>query len=121
MPGIRICRRCGRSAGGDSPKVAVGAGADSTPALVGDRLYVLARQGADEVVLSLDAPTGKELWREAYPVPALTGPSARDHSGPRGSPAVANGKVVTIGATGIVSCLNAATGKLLWRAPFCSG
>jgi outer membrane protein assembly factor BamB len=96
-------------------KVSVGAGADSTPALVGDKLYVLARQGVDEVILSLDAATGKELWRDKYPVPAVTGPSARDHSGPRSSPAVAYGKVVTIGVTGIVSCLDAATGKLLWR------
>jgi outer membrane protein assembly factor BamB len=96
-------------------KVSVGTGADSTPALVGDKLYVLARQGAEEVILSLDAATGKELWRDKYPVPAVAGPSARDHSGPRSSPAVANGKVVTIGVTGIVSCLDAATGKLLWR------
>ncbi len=96
-------------------KATVGIGADSTPALVGDKLYVLARQDADEVILSLDAATGRELWRDKYPVPAVTGPSARDHSGPRSSPAVANGKVVTIGVTGIVSCLDAATGKLLWR------
>jgi outer membrane protein assembly factor BamB len=96
-------------------KVTVGAGADSTPALAGDKLYVLARQGGDEVILCLDAATGKELWRNQYPVPAVTGPSARDHSGPRSSPAVANGKVVTIGVTGIVSCLDAATGRLVWR------
>jgi len=96
-------------------KVTVGTGADSTPALVGDRLYVLARQGEAEVILALDAASGKELWRDAYPVPAVTGPAARDHSGPRGSPAVANGRVVTIGVTGIVSCLDAATGKLQWR------
>jgi outer membrane protein assembly factor BamB len=96
-------------------KVSVGTGADSTPALVGDKLYVLARQGAEEVILCLEAATGKELWRDKYAVPAVTGPAAREHSGPRSSPAVANGKVVTIGVTGIVSCLDAATGKLLWR------
>jgi len=96
-------------------KVSVGIGSDSTPALVGDKLYVLARQGAEEVILCLDANSGKELWRDKYAVPAVTGPSAREHSGPRSSPSVANGKVVTIGVTGIVSCLDAATGKLLWR------
>jgi outer membrane protein assembly factor BamB len=96
-------------------KVSVGAGVDSTPALVGDRLFVLARQGAEEVVLAIEAATGKELWRNTYACPAVTGPSASIHPGPRSSPAVANGKVVTIGVTGIVSCLDAATGKLLWR------
>lgn len=96
-------------------KASVGLGSDSTPALVGDKLYVLARQGTEEVILCLDANSGKELWRDKYAVPVVTGPSAREHSGPRSSPSVANGKVVTIGVTGIVSCLDAATGKLLWR------
>ena len=36
-------------------KVSVGLGADSTPALVGGKLYVLARQGSDETTLCLDA------------------------------------------------------------------
>jgi outer membrane protein assembly factor BamB len=96
-------------------KVSVGGGVDSTPALVGEKLYVLARQGAEEVILCLDAATGKELWKEKYASPAVTGPSQAIHSGPRSSPAVANGKVVTLGATGIVSCLDAASGKLIWR------
>ncbi len=96
-------------------KVNVGLGADSTPALVGDRLYVLARQGTDETILCLDAATGKELWQDKYACPAVSGPAAPLHSGPRSSPAVAGGKVVVLGVTGIVSCLDAASGKLLWR------
>ncbi len=96
-------------------KVEVGIGTDSTPALVGDRLYVFSRQGSDETILCLDAGTGKELWKNAYACPAVTGPSASIHSGPRSTPAVASGKVVTLGVTGIVSCLDAASGKLLWR------
>ena len=95
-------------------KVTVGLG-DSTPALVGDKLYVFARQGAEEVTLCLDAASGKEVWKDKYEAQAVSGPSARQHSGPRSSPAVADGKVVTLGVGGILSCLDAATGKLLWR------
>jgi outer membrane protein assembly factor BamB len=95
-------------------KVSVGGGVDSTPALVGDKLYVFARQGSDESVLCLDVATGKEAWRNSYACPAVTGPSQTIHPGPRSSPAVANGKVVTLGATGIVSCLDT-SGKLVWR------
>ncbi len=102
-------------------KVSVGAGADSTPALVGDKLYVFARQAADEITLCLDAATGKELWKDSYACPAVTGPSQRLHPGPRSSPAVANGKVVTLGVTGIVSCLDVASAKLLWRKDDFSG
>ena len=36
-------------------------------------------------------------------------------TGPRSSPAVAEGKVCTLGVGGVVSCLDAATGKVVWR------
>jgi len=94
-------------------KATVGWG-DSTPALVGDKLYVFTRQGDEEVTTCLEAATGKKLWENKYAAKAVTGPAAR-HPGPRGSPAVAEGKIVTLGATGILSCLDAATGKELWR------
>lgn len=94
-------------------KVAVGTG-DATPVLAGGKIYLNTRQGDQEVVLCLDAVTGKEIWRNQYPSMAVTGP-ASSHPGPRGTPSVANGKVVTFGAAGILSCLDAATGKLLWR------
>jgi outer membrane protein assembly factor BamB len=94
-------------------KTTVGSG-DSTPALVGDKLYVFARQGDEEVTLCLSAADGKEVWKDKYAAQAVTGPAAR-HPGPRSSPAVADGKVVTLGAGGVLSCLDAATGKVLWR------
>ncbi len=94
-------------------KVTVGTG-DASPSLSGNRIYLFTRQGGDEAVLCLDAGTGKEIWKSTYPASAVTGP-ATSHPGPRGTPAVANGKVVTFGATGILSCLDASTGKLIWR------
>ena len=95
-------------------KVNVGFG-DATPVLAGKKIYLSTRQGTDEVILCLDAGTGKELWKNAFAAIAVTGPSASQHPGPRSTPAVANGKIVTFGASGILSCLDAATGKLLWR------
>jgi outer membrane protein assembly factor BamB len=95
-------------------KTKVGLG-DATPALVDQRLYVFARQGGDEVTLCLDADTGKELWRDTHPAAAISGPSAHDHPGPRSSPTVLEGKVVTLGVTGTLSCLDASSGKLAWR------
>ncbi|HUV66205.1 MAG TPA: PQQ-binding-like beta-propeller repeat protein, partial [Sedimentisphaerales bacterium] len=80
--------------------VPVGQG-DSTPALVGDKLYVCTRQGDEEATLCLDARTGKELWNDKYAAQAVTGAASR-HPGPRSSPAVADGKVVTLGVGGVV-------------------
>src|SRR5262249_6941589 len=92
--------------------VAVGNG-DATPALVGDKLYVFGRDGDQEVLRCLDAASGKELWKDGYGAKAVTG-AASGHPGPRSSPAVADGKVVTLGVAGTVSCWDTA-GKLAWR------
>jgi outer membrane protein assembly factor BamB len=94
-------------------KTTVGLG-DATPALVGDKLYAFTRQDDDEVVLCLNAADGKELWRDKYAAKEVTGAAAQ-HPGPRSSPTVADGKVVTLGVGGVVSCLDADSGKLLWR------
>src|SRR5438128_2826319 len=48
--------------------VTVGEGV-SSPALVGDKLYVLGREGGSEVTRCLDAATGKELWADKFETP----------------------------------------------------
>jgi outer membrane protein assembly factor BamB len=95
-------------------KVNVGFG-DATPVLVGKKLFLFTRQGTDEVVSCLDATTGKELWKSTYAASPVTGPSASAHPGPRSTPAVAGGKIVTFGVSGILSCFDTETGKLVWR------
>lgn len=94
-------------------RVTVGEGA-STPALVGGKLYVFSRQDGHEITRCLDATTGKELWQDKYESPGASG-HAESFSGPRSSPTVMDGKVVTLGVRGKISCLDAATGKPLWR------
>jgi outer membrane protein assembly factor BamB len=95
-------------------KVTVGF-SDATPVLSANKIYLNTRQGDQEVILCLDAATGKELWKNSYAAMAVIGPSASQHPGPRGTPAVSNGKIVTFGASAILSCLDASTGKLVWR------
>jgi outer membrane protein assembly factor BamB len=95
-------------------KAAVGTG-DSSPALVGSRIYAFGRQDPNEVISCIDSISGKVLWQNTYPAQfVVTGPSGR-HPGTRSSPVVENGKVFVLGVGGILSCLDAATGKVLWR------
>lgn len=94
-------------------KVEVGDGVAS-PALVGGKLYVFARQNGNEIIRCLDAANGKEVWQQKYAAAPVSGP-ARRFSGPRSSPTVADGKVIVIGVEGSLSCYDAASGKQLWR------
>lgn len=90
----------------------------ATPALVGDKLYTFTREGdadkGEEVVRCLDAATGKEVWADRYAVAFKGGPD-RGFAGPRSSPTVADGKVVTLGVNGHLSCVDAAKGTKVWR------
>jgi outer membrane protein assembly factor BamB len=64
-----------------------------------------------EVVLCWDAATGQEVWRFAYPSRF----EERFGPGPRSTPAVDGHHVYTVGATGILHCLRADTGAMVWR------
>lgn len=94
-------------------KINIGWG-DATPVLAKEKLYVFTRMEGNEVLQCLEPSTGEVIWKDSYPADTVTGPAAR-HPGPRSTPTVINGKVIIIGATGIISCLDAESGKLLWR------
>ena len=98
-------------------KAEVGAGY-ATPILVGDRVYAFARQDADEVMMALDARAGKTIWRTSYPAPYKMNPATKNHGqGPKSTPVFADGRLYTLGISGIVSAFNASDGKLLWQKP----
>jgi outer membrane protein assembly factor BamB len=100
-------------------KVTVGLG-HASPVESNGKIYVFARQGEEEVLLSLDAATGKELWRStAQPVAYEMHEAAKGHGkGPKSTPIISNGVVYTLGISGILSAHDANTGKLKWRREF---
>lgn len=86
----------------------------SVPVVAGGRLFVHAAvEGQEaEVVIAFDADSGQELWRDEYPRDAY---QSELGSGPRATPTVLDGRLYTIGITGVMSCYDAATGRRLWR------
>jgi outer membrane protein assembly factor BamB len=95
-------------------KQAIGAGWSGV-AIVGDYAVTQEQRGPQELVVCYELRTGKVAWTHADDVrwdPAGSG--ALGGVGPRATPTIHDGKVFTQGATGIVNCLDARTGKLLW-------
>ncbi len=93
-------------------KVATGEGYTS-PAIVGDRLLLFHALDGRETIECLHSETGRRFWSFDYPI------QYQDRygfgNGPRGSPVVADGVVITLGVTSMLHGLDLATGKLLWR------
>ena len=98
-------------------KIDVGEGY-ATPLLVANTVYVFTRRNGSEVVTALEAGTGKELWHTSYPAPyAPATPAAAHGVGPKATPLFHNGRLYTLGITGIVSAFDSSTGTLAWQTP----
>lgn len=99
-------------------RVVVGEG-HASPVVQGDRVFVLSREGEQEVVRAIRLADGQELWRRRYPAPFEPSPWALAHGkGPKATPVVAGDKLFTVGIDSVVSCWDAQDGRLLWRRQF---
>lgn len=71
---------------------------------------------ADDVMVALDAATGRTLWRTVAPLAGATYAPHKPEM--QGHTMVADGdRVFAVGSGGMVYGLEAATGKILWRTP----
>jgi outer membrane protein assembly factor BamB len=86
----------------------------SGPAVVGNRVYILGREGKNERCLCFDAATGKELWKHEYPE-EFQPPDPTAGKGPYSTPTVDRDRVYMLGLGGMLHCLDAATGKVHWK------
>lgn len=85
----------------------------AAPAVRGDRLVFFHREGDEEVVECLDVRTGASRWRRAAPT-TFTDPYGYN-GGPRAAPVLSADRCITFGAEGRLTCLDLASGKLIWQ------
>jgi outer membrane protein assembly factor BamB len=78
--------------------------------VVAGKLYTLGTRDGKEVLLALDAATGKEVW--ASPMSEILGNRWGD--GPRGTPTVDGDRIYALSGPGTLSCVQAKDGMLLW-------
>ena len=88
----------------------------ATPLVVGRTVYVFSRRDGNEVMHALDASTGAKLWQSGYPAPYSPSQAAAAHgAGPKATPLYYQGRLFTLGISGIVAAFDADTGRALWR------
>jgi outer membrane protein assembly factor BamB len=89
----------------------------STPAVVGDRLYVISNKGMeDERVQCLSIADGKEIWSVRIGnVGKNDGPQ---YPGSRSTPTVDGELLYALGSDGDLACLEMESGKERWKKNF---
>lgn len=82
----------------------------SSMAVAGGRVYTLGARGENEIVIALDAATGKPAWN------ATIGRRFRNDrgDGPRSTPTVDGNRLYVLGSSGDLVCLDANTGGRIW-------
>lgn len=86
---------------------------NSTPSIVGKLLYVMGDRDGKEWVMALDwTGEGKQAW--ATPVGPIRH-KGNGFPGPRSTPTIDAGRLYTLGINGDLLCLDAGTGRVIWR------
>jgi len=80
------------------------------PAVANGLVYIIDHQSGSDFVRALNVATGKQVWYFTYPDhdPANYGYA-------RSTPTVDTGKLYTLSRQGLLFCLSAETGELLWE------
>jgi outer membrane protein assembly factor BamB len=86
----------------------------SSFAVVGDLAFTQEQRGENECVVCYRVDDGSEVWVHADPV-ILKIVELNGDDGPHATPQFHEGRLYTLGGTGVLNCLDARTGSCLWQ------
>ncbi len=78
------------------------------------RAFTIEQRREQEAVVAYDVATGRELWSFAYAA-QFNDQYDMGGVGPRSTPTWDEGRIFASGASGQLHCLDAASGKLIWK------
>lgn len=85
----------------------------STPSIAAGVLYVMGNKDQEEFVFAVDVNAeGKQLWKTSLGAIRHQGAG---YPGPRSTPTVDGPLLYTLGLNGDLACLDAKSGKIIWR------
>ena len=87
----------------------------------GATLYTLYRDGSNDVVIALDAATGKTNWESRDEAPFTETCSQQLGPAPRASPLIAGNLVITASAGGLMNAFDRRTGTRRWTYDLLGG
>jgi outer membrane protein assembly factor BamB len=87
----------------------------STPAVVGDRIYLVSSEGLDnEFVQALAVEGGRRVWSTR--IGKVGEPDQQpNYPGARSTPTIDGDRVYALGSDGDLACLDRATGQVRWQ------
>jgi outer membrane protein assembly factor BamB len=90
-------------------RIQVGQG-HSAITVQGERAFTMGSDGTIDTVFCVDIRSGKVLWKQSYPCETI-----KQWPGPRSTPCIFKGRVVTLSQHGLVCCFEAESGAIVWQ------
>lgn len=84
----------------------------SSFSVAGGFAFTMEQRGGLEITICYELKTGDPVWIHQEEVRFE---ESMGDDGPRSTPTIIDGKVFSLGATGILNCLDARTGNSIWR------
>lgn len=80
--------------------------------VAGGLAFTIEQRRGNEVTAAYELLTGREMWTNSWPAEFR---ESMGGDGPRATPTWSDGRLYALGAEGELRCLEAATGKTIWR------
>lgn len=99
-------------------QIAAGEG-HASPVVAGETVFLHSRIDNQETTSAFSLADGSLQWRDAYAAEYdMPGAAAPHGQGPKSTPVIHNGRLYTLGISGILSAYDAASGEVEWRHNF---